>query len=809
MPSENINHTCPKSAHTPLLLAAVFVTSFSALSFEVLLARVFSINQWNHLSFMVISIALLGFAISGTGLNVLDSRRQGWEKTLSSPGALSLLLTAFTVSTLAAFGALNRMPLDYFRLPVQPVQAIYLLAAYLLLSLPFFFTGTVVSTAYAARPEKTGTLYLATMGGSGCGALAPALLLGFMGEADLILAAALLPQVLVLSAAVGLPDAGRRPGSIWAGAALLLAAATILVRFSGLAWFEVRPSDYKSLKQTLRLPDTEHLVTRTGLPGRIDLVQSPHLRFAPGLSLTYRGEIPGHRALFRDGDQRLVLYQSNAGQPVDFARFTLPFAGYLVAKRPSRVLLASRNGGLAFACARTSGADRIDWIEPDPKAARILAAHYNRRLIRQRLRQQVLRSTARYDVIHVEDWGTSIPGSSALDQNHWFTVDAFSQYLDRLAPNGVLVMSRRLLLPPSDSLRMWASAYEALQQRDVAFPETHIAVLRAWDTYILLVGLRPIADSPDLLAFVRQRNFDVVYRDGMEPREANRFFVFDRPYHYLEIQRLSAAYRSGDPAGFYRGYLLDVAPQSDDRPFPDRMMKWPRIGDLYNTLGSRPYAMFLSGELVVAVVFFEALLISIALLVIPVLLVRRKGRHPGVVRVVYFLSVGAGFIAVELYFIKQYILLFENAVVSFTLVLTVMLLFSGLGGFFSNRLKPGHLVPAVALLTMGLLCQWLATPHLLEWLLHRSFAIQLLAAGAWLVPAALLAGGPFPLGMRYLVRTPAERTYAWSANGCTSVLASTAAAQTALSLGISAIMAGAVAAYAITLICAMGVRSSN
>ena len=103
-------------------------------------------------------------------------------------------------------------------------------------------------------------------------------------------------------------------------------AATILVRFSGLAWFEVRPSAYKSLQQTLRLPDTEHLVTRTGLRGRIDLVQSPHVRFAPGLSLTYRGEIPSDRAIFRDGDQRLVLYRNNAGQPVDFARFTLLLA---------------------------------------------------------------------------------------------------------------------------------------------------------------------------------------------------------------------------------------------------------------------------------------------------------------------------------------------------------------------------------------------------------------------------------------------------------------------------------------------------
>ena len=48
-----------------MTLFAVFLLSVSALSFEVVLTRVFSISQWNHLSFMVISVALFGFAASG------------------------------------------------------------------------------------------------------------------------------------------------------------------------------------------------------------------------------------------------------------------------------------------------------------------------------------------------------------------------------------------------------------------------------------------------------------------------------------------------------------------------------------------------------------------------------------------------------------------------------------------------------------------------------------------------------------------------------------------------------------------------
>jgi hypothetical protein len=63
--------------------------------------------------------------------------------------------------------------------------------------------------------------------------------------------------------------------------------------------------------------------------------------------------------------------------------------------------------------------------------------------------------------------------------------------------------------------------------------------------------------------------------------------------------------------------------------------------------------------------------------------------------------------------------------------------------------------------------------------------------------------------MRHLLKTPSSRAYAWTANGCASVLASIAAAQLALSRGIAAIVIGAAAVYGIALICALKMRSST
>ena len=50
------------------LLAAIGIISASALAYEVLLMRLFSIIQWHHFAYMMISLALLGYGVSGVFL---------------------------------------------------------------------------------------------------------------------------------------------------------------------------------------------------------------------------------------------------------------------------------------------------------------------------------------------------------------------------------------------------------------------------------------------------------------------------------------------------------------------------------------------------------------------------------------------------------------------------------------------------------------------------------------------------------------------------------------------------------------------
>ncbi len=785
-----------------MIFPVVFILSASSIAFEVLLTRIFSISQWHHLSFMVISIALFGFGASGTFLSLLDARKPGWEKSFSDRRILLRLVIFYSISEILAFVVLTRLPLDYFRIPLEPVQTLYLLAAYLLLSIPFFFTGMIMSTGFAALPEKTGLVYCASMTGSAVGAVLPALLLPFIGEGHLIILAALSPLLLPVLGNL------KQPGGKGTAAGALI---TLVVLLGGvylspvrdtLVW--IRPSPYKALSQVLQFPESDISHTHNSIRGRIDQVQSPYIRFAPGVSLKFTGTLPDQWAAYRDGDRPFVFYHLNGDADLAFPRFSIPYAGYVLTPAPEHVLLIQQGGGAGIPTALAAESRKITVVESSPHITRLVRAHYQLPAFHSDARTFLKQTDQTFSVIQIENWGTSLPGSAALHQEHLFTLDAFSEYLAHLKEGGILILSRKLMLPPSDSVRMWATAWESLRSFGIAEPGNHLAMIRNWDIYTLIVSLTPLHRTEPLREFAERLNFDPVYLPDIQPDEVNRFNIFDDPYHYLRIQELLQAYRTETADDFFRTSMLDIVPQTDRRPFPGRLIRWSHIGDLYRSLGSRVYTLLMSGEIVVGVVFLEALAVAVLLLMLPLFTLARGRGKTSVRRVLYFLGIGAGFMFIEIYFIKYYTLLLGDPIISFTVVLAGILIFSGVGGYLSQMVKKTGLRISLAALLCLLVLILIGLPNLLNTALGFSASARYITAVAILLPVGILMGLPLALGMRYLLTSPVERAYAWAANGCASVLTSIASAQIALSSGIPWILICAIAGYFLALICIRG-----
>lgn len=501
------------------MFSIVFFTSLSSIAFEILLTRVFSISQWNHLSFMVISLALFGLAASGSFLGIYHRYHTAWPAGFSTKGHVGLLVLLYVTSAVLSFLFVNNLPLDYFKLPVQPLQGLYLLAAYISLALPFFFAGMIITIAYITMPEKTGYVYFMNMCGSAVGAFIPMILLSRIEEGRLIMLAAVVPlsACFLLSMrnsrkAIASPRSAKRfnPGRIYAFTSILLTLLAIFILVQHPAMLKVKPSDYKALSQLLQLPDTYITETASGIRGRIDTVKGPFLRFFPGLSLSYTGALPPQFAAFKDGDGPLTCYEDTP-ELWEFPKHTLAYAGYRLSDKPDRVLVIQNGGGSALACAIASGASHLTVIEKHPRFAKILQDHYRIPVISQSPRSFLARSTESYRIIHLENWGTSLPGTASLSQDTLFTTQAFRSYIDHLSADGLLILSRRLLLPPSQMVRLCATVLEALTSLDVPAPQRHVLILRNWDTFTLVVSRRPLLDLSPIETFCREKNFDRVW----------------------------------------------------------------------------------------------------------------------------------------------------------------------------------------------------------------------------------------------------------------------------------------------------------
>ena len=781
------------------------MASCCMLSYEILLTRIFAVSQWNHLFFLVISIALFGLAASGTVTALLSGQSIRWAEFLQDPRGPAALASFQAISTICSYIGLNALPLDYYRLALEPVQLAWLLVAYLILALPFFAAGMVISVAYAAQPEKSGAIYFATMIGSACGAVLAIGLTPLFGEPILVIFTTLLPITTLPFYLRSFTEASRSflkispPKLFVCIPGILVALVSVYLLFpTGRSFIEIHSSEYKGLNQALRFPDTRVIESHRRLLGHIDRVAGPYLRFAPGLSLHYQDRLPDQQVIFSDRDIPLTLYSSEPAD-LNFSRFSLSYAGYEYIDHVDRVWIILQNGGISLASALASAASDIKVAIRHPDLAQIVRRHYGLTVMTENPRTFLSHTPDHFDIIQIENWGSTIPGADALTQNHSLTIDAFEAYLQKLNPSGVLTISRRLMLPPADSLRLWATAHEALTRVGARNPADHIAILRNWDTYTLLVTRNPIVKADRLLNFANRYGFDTVFLSQATDKRANHFNVLPQPFYFQALKRLSNAYQKGRQATFFKNYLLDVAPQTDLRPFPGRMLKWTKISVLYKSIGSRLNSLFLSGEMVVAVTLLEALVVTALLLLVPLPFIGNRNETSRSGQSVYYFGIGCGFMLYEIYMIHFTSFLLGDAVLGFSVVITALLAYSGLGGLISRRwsLKPILLILPGLVLIGGL--QFIGQAWQLDRMLKIDSSYRLVLVLLMMLPAGLLIGIPFPLGIRYMSSSAENRTYAWAINGCASVLSVILAAQLAISFGISSLLLGAMAAYAISI----------
>jgi hypothetical protein len=775
---------------------AVLALSGGTLAYEVLLVRVFAIEQFHHFAYLAVGVAMLGFGASGTVLAVLRARRRLQPDRWLAAAALGTPL-----ALLAVPAAADLLPLDPTRLAWDLGQGVRLLILQMLLAVPFALGALGTLAALIAEEDRPGLVYGASFLGSGLGALAGVAVLMWL---DPERALALPP---LLAAAGGFAAAGLSPRPGWwrALAAILLCGASVSAVQP--PWrLELLP--YKGLAQVRAFPAARVLAERTSATGWVVAVAAPAFRLAPGLSLGYQGEFPPQTALFVDGELAgaVASWSRESRELLDWQPTSLPYA----LRRPERVLLLTPGGAHEVATALAHGPGQITAVELQPGVAALARrADPGEGLEKPNTpvtwhvgdpRHFLAHTKVRYDLVTLGPFGGSGPGAGMVSLREDFlqTVEGYVQCLEALRPGGVLAVTTWLTVPPRPEVRSVLTAAAALRRLGHAEPAAGLVVVRSWGTVTTLV--KPdgfsAADLDRIARWTADRWFDVDWRPGLVAPAA-RFNLVEAPVLFEAVR--AAAGGQDSAARFAAAYPFDVRPATDARPYPHSFLG-RRALDLMLERGRGEWLPFAEwGYIAVLATLAEGVVLAALLLAIPALLLRGKvgGRGRGAL-VGYFSALGLAYLLAEIAAIQQLTLLLGHPVYAVAAVLAAMLIGSGAGSLWSDRLGPARargfalgLAITCGALALGLL----SLVHVLE---ASALWARVLAAALLLAPLAFVMGMPFPLGLRRLAaRDPVRVAWAWAANGFASVVAAPLAALIALEAGSEAVFATAAAAYAL------------
>jgi SAM-dependent methyltransferase len=798
-------------------LAAIALISAAILAYEVLLARLFSIIQWYHFAYMVISIALLGYGASGTFLGLACDRLMPRAQP-----AFAVFAALFGLSAIACFALAERLPFNPLEIVWDPTQLLLLLALYGLLTVPFFCGAACIGLALACFDVPVGRIYRADLLGAGAGALGIiALLFAIMPDTALKAIGA-----LGLAAAALASLADGRKGRLRAAA---FALAALAVPALPPSWTALQVSPYKGLRQALQAPGAAIEQERSSPLGLLSAVRSPEIPFrhVPGLSLNNTVEPPAQIAVFTDGDglSPITAFDGRLA-PLRYLDVTTSALPYHLLERPE-VLILGAGGGADVLAAIWHGAARIDAVELNPQLAGMVqnayrdfaGGLYDRPEVHLHIAEArgfVAGTDRRYDLIALPllDSFAASAGSASLHASFVYTVEAFGTYLDHLKPGGYLAITRWLKLPPRDSLKLLLTAIVALEARGVAEPGRQLALIRGWDTTVLLIknGALGAHEVERIRAFVQERSFDPIYYPGIRADEVNRNNVLPQPAFYEGAKALLGP----DRESFVERYKFDLRPATDDRPYFFDFFTWRALPEIASLAAEAGPALLDWGYLILFATLVQAAIVSTLLVLLPLWL-----SSPSRLRAaerwrigLYFTAIGLAFLFVEIASIQRFTLFLSHPLYAIAVVLAGFLVFAGLGSGFAAGLErrlrargwPALPVAAGAIAILSVAYVF-GLPGLFAQLMALPDATRIALSLALIAPLALFMGMPFPLVLaRLKVQAPDFVPWAWGINGCASVASAILATLLTIGLGARAVVLTAAALY---LLAAAIVRRSG
>ena len=771
--------------------SSLFLVSLATLMYEILLTRIFSVTMWYHFAFVAISVAMFGASVGAIAVYVFP-RRFPVDRTHQ---LLALSAMLFAAASVVSFAVHVRLP---FLAEGSWMGVASIGATYLVVSVPFFFSGIFVCLALTRFPSQVSKLYAADLVGAAIGCILLRYTLDFTDAAATVFLVAFLASLAAVCSADGpLTQKLRRTARLYSVLFLILAGLQTAAAWKGRPLLRLQWS--KGVREGAPLYEKWNSFSRIRVYGDAETPAQP---FGWGLSATLPSDqMIRQLSLDIDSDALTVLTHFDGNtEPLGFLKYDVTnLAHYL--RQQADVLVVGAGAGRDILSALVFGQRSVTGVELNGNILEAahsrfgdFTGHLDRRpgvtLIEDEARSYVARTNTRFDLIQIsmiDTWAATAAGAMVLSENSLYTLEAWKTFLERLKPGGILTVSRwNFPDPPGEVYRMVSLASAALRQRGVGNPRDHMMIARRMGPRMsegLLYGVATLLVSPDPFNEADLRMLESV-------SQKLGFEIVLSPRHALDTT--FAGLSSGeDPEIYSQRYRLNLLPPTDDKPYFFHLLR------LNDALGFGFWNQPGVGYYLNAVFILVPLLITVAVLTVlcillPLWLKRDSGsfRQAGPL-LVFFAAIGVGFMLVEISQLQRLMVFLGHPSYALSVVLFALLLSSGLGSLSSARISPilarGPSLWPLLLLLVVLPVFGATTPHILSTYQGSVTPLRVVIATVILFPAGFLMGTAFPLGMRVAtIRFPTLTPWFWGVNGAASVLSSVLAVVIALTFGISA-----------------------
>ena len=769
----------------------IFLIALSTLMYEILLTRIFSVTMGYHFAFMAVSLAMFGLTAGAIIVYIFPAKfPQGSINSVLARNSLY-----FSLTTVTSFLLHIAIPFEHGMNLAGITVTVF---TYTVISIPFIFSGIVISLILTRFPATVNRLYAADLAGAALGCILVVIVLNVSGGPTGVIIAALIP------AAASLVFLGKKFYSKAAGkAALGLLAAGIV--FS--AYQTVLVSQHDALLRLIWIrgeyaekPMYEkwNSFSRVSIDGDSTKYEVP---FGWGLSNKYDRSKKVRQLMLNVDAHSTTVLSHFTGDTSELSHLKYDVSNIANYLRPnSDVLIIGSGAGrdvlssLAFGQKSVLGIeinkDMITAINEDFGGfTGHLDKYPNVEFVGDEARSYIQRMDKgrKFDIIQIsviDNWSASSSGAFVLTENALYTVETWKMLLDRLKPDGILTVTRFFRSTLIEHYKLINISADALEELGIKDIRKHMMIIKCMQqekefdgaaTGTILISRSPFTEADFRITDSLNSTFD--FETILSPQKAIDSMLV----------KLTSSTDIRNKAT--ENFPIDIKAPSDDRPFIFHYMGFKDM--LTPQLWKQWDLLFNAKALMILITLTVTMLVlSVLCVVVPLKMTSKKTDLKGSLPFfIFFMAIGLGFMLIEISQIQRLNIFLGHPTYSLAAALFTLLLSSGIGSWLGGRSAKPRYTLRFASLIIVLAATGIISPYLIEMFREYNNTIRISVSVAMLFPMGVCLGMVFPAGIKLAGRLK-EGTrltaWLWGINGVMSVLATSVAIIIAMNYGISA-----------------------